>query len=388
MKRTAADAYRAEVAATPAAEKARARGLAAAKTDGETLRLVNHRRPFEMLDELPKAQMRQLRRLTRLNGAGKPSNLVHDEDWAPMQLVDVLDVATKTVTHQLYIWPYGCGALFDHGTVVQSGTIIQHGLQQKIDDIAFRRALAAAYAMAKPALAEVVDFDLDEKPDPMELERAAEAKLARTYERLAQLLGPSDEKYRDFDALTDEQQKAIRDAFRTVLVEPLAARGLASLGFPPVVRMRSWCDHSPRGPLESRAGKWPVWKWLKQATLGNIDEAEAIDAITRALPPDRVIVLAHQICQAFFDYDLWGQDLYERKPKPISTPVEKRTARFVAALVRAVGPDAPVKFARAMTEVNEDERWLMAAVASYALESKLLSPKQILERNDVRSRKR
>jgi hypothetical protein len=380
-------AYRQEVAATPAAQKAEAEGKRAAK-DGEILRLVNYRKPFEMLDRLPKAQLKQLTRLTRNNNAGKPANLVNHEDWAPMELVDVLDVAANTVTHQLYIWPWGSGELFVHDTTDRAAAIIQHGFtEQKVDDLAFRKALAAAYATAKPRLAEVVDFNLNPKPSQEQLEREETQRDDATYQELVKLVGKSDERYRDFEDFTPAQQKAIRAAVRSVGSAGLAARGVDSLGFPPETRLGSWSGHSERDHLETRAGKWPVWKWLKEAIAGRVGDADAVAAITQALSKQRTLRLGGDVCHWFYDYDLWGENLYDRSSGAVATPQERRVAGLIAAIVDAA--DLAVEYAAAVQQPSSKESGLlMAGVASLALAarakrrkerfpSELLSPKAL-----------
>lgn len=358
--------YRREVQATPAAKRAKAQARRVATRENR-LRLVNHRRPFELLPRLPRAQLAQLTRLTRQNQAGKPSRLVEHEDWAPMELVDVLDVPTGTVTHQLYVWPWGSGELFVHDTTTRAGVIIQHRfMQEHVDDLPFRRALAAAYATARPALAETIDFDLEPGPSAVETARAAELQLARTYADLVKVLGASDERYRDFDALTARQQKAIRTAFRTVVVEELAARGLAALGLPPAVRLRSWCGHSPPTVLERRAGRWPVWKWLKAAIAGSITSDEAITTIVATVTPDEILTLAGKACTAFYDYDLWGRDLDARRAGAPLTRQEARVARLLGALVDAAGEDAATQLARVASQPSDASPDLLAAVASFA----------------------
>jgi hypothetical protein len=124
------------------------------------LELVNHRRPFELLAKLPAAQKKQLAFLTKKNRAGTPEDCVDDEDWASMELVDVRDQVTKTITHQLYAWPYGSAALFPNDSAEQAAAIIQHAYQMSEGDLELRCALAAAYAAAP--IGDGIDFRLDE----------------------------------------------------------------------------------------------------------------------------------------------------------------------------------------------------------------------------------
>jgi hypothetical protein len=364
--------YRSQVAATPAAARAERQARSAAR-GAEVLRLVNHRRPFAMLDALPAAQRAQLTRLTRQNRAGKPSALVAHEDWAPMELVDVLDVASNTVTHQLYVWPWGSGELFVHDTTERAGVIIQHGFDQEVDDQPFRAALAAAYARAQPRLAETVDFQLDKPrpPTPAEIEDKDAATAAAAYARLAEALGPSDERYRDYAALTPAQQATIRAVFKSTLVQLITSRhDLRALGLPPECRLRSWCGHSPASELEQRAGRWPVWKWLLEARARRVTDAAAIEAITTARPRPAWPEIARMACEPFYDYGFWGELLLYEGGARVAGPEQARMVELLAQLVDESANDAAVGFAdRVKRDKVEPHVWsqALAAIAASAL---------------------
>lgn len=165
---TPASAYRAAVEQVPAAARARVEAADAAARWGAPLRFANLRRPFAMLAELAKPQREQLRKLATQNGYRHRSleQLASDPDWSPMELVDVVEVATGKITHQLYAWPYGAGALFEADTRNEVASIVQHSYPLSMGDLPLRRALAAAYALADPPLSELFEFRLDEEAAP------------------------------------------------------------------------------------------------------------------------------------------------------------------------------------------------------------------------------
>jgi hypothetical protein len=368
----AVSAYRAEVAATPAAARARAEGKRAAK-GAEVLRLVNHRRPFAILGQLGPAQRAQLTQLTRQNRAGKPERLVNHEDWAPMELVDVLDVASGAVTHQLYVWPWGSGELFVTDTTHSAGTIIQHGFALEIEDRPFRAALAAAYARASPALAETVDFQLDKPPAPTadEVESANAKAASAAYQRLVTALGVSQERYRVFEALTAAQQATIRDVFGKTIIELITSRhDVGALGLPPVVRLRSWCGHDGQTELEQLAGVWPVWKWLMAARLGEVTEAQAVEALTASKARAALPEIAWMACHPFYDYGLWGEVLQYEGGTRVAGPAQAKMAALLGRLVDEASPDAAVGFARRVKQEKVEKHvWgqARAAIAASAL---------------------
>ena len=368
----AVSAYRAEVAATPAAARAKAQGNRAAKGT-EVLRLVNYRRPFQMLGRLAPLQRAQLAQLTRQNRAGKPEKLVEHEDWAPMELVDVLDVASGTVTHQLYIWPWGSGELFVSDTTQRAGAIIQHGFDQEVEDLPFRTALAAAYARAEPPLAETVDFQLDKprKPTADETETADAKQAAAAYQRLAKSLGESLERYRVFEELSKAQQATIRDVFKTTIVGLITSRhDVGKLGMPPDCRLRSWCGHSPPSELERLAGAWPVWKWLMEARAGGVTEAQAVGAITKAVSRPAFLEIAWMACDPFYDYGFWGDVLQYEGGERLAGATQANMVRLLGRLVDEASWDSAVAFAnRVKKEKREPHVWsqALAAIAASAL---------------------
>jgi hypothetical protein len=356
-------AYRNEVDKTPAAKKAKQQGAAAAK-DGEVLRLVNYRKPFEILDALAKPQMRQLTRLTRQNSAGAPKKLVGHEDWAPMELVDVLDVASGTITHQLYVWPWGSGQVFVHDTTEPAGLIIQHSWDcYQHDNLPLRRALAAAYATAKPQLAETIDFQLDRKPPPAPGDAAKE--LDAIYQRLVKSLGKSKERFRLFEELTKEQQTVVLDVLRSAAggVEQMK---LEPLGLPPASEVRRWCGYAPQSVMEKLVEKWPVWRWLRAASRGEVKDAAVIAALSKALSKSEIHALAFAVCND--GYDVFYEAIKDKKGESAANALAERMIRLFASLVDTSGPSAAVDFAEfARLHLKKSVEFWLAAIASFAL---------------------
>ncbi len=164
------DAYLAAVEATP---KARAAAAAAAKlalaSEGPGLRIDNLRKPFETVDDLRPSERKQLDSLlAQEGGGGSIESAADNEEWSPMELVDVIDEASGKIRYQLYLWPYGSGALFEAGTVKNVANVCQHGFEMTgKDDKGLRVAMAIAFQRAKKKLniSEFVEFGLDEGGD-------------------------------------------------------------------------------------------------------------------------------------------------------------------------------------------------------------------------------
>jgi len=362
---SAVAAYRGAVEETPAARRARKEAAAAgAQQLVPTLRFESYRKPFEMLKKLRKPQQKQLALLTKNNRAGKPSDCVDDENWAPMELVDVADVASSEVRYQLYLWPWGSGHLFAHDSQTTVATIIQHSFDKGMEDLELRRALAAAYAAAKPKLKELVDFQLDRtasaaapKEQPWELAK----------KRLAKELGKSKERYRLFRDLKKEQKAAVVEIFKAIR-EDVWHEDLGAFGLPPLPAIHRWAEMEAPSLLERGAGKWPVWKWLKAATRGEVDERKAIGAIEKSLGEGDTSALVRLIVTRADDYDLFDRNAKHERGERYADENAEKVIRFLAALVDASGDDAAIAFAeRAQAHLAKKAEFWLAAIATFAL---------------------
>ena len=346
LRGSAASAYREAVEQVPAAAKARADAARAAKS-GATLRFANHRRPFEMLAKLPAAQKKQLQLLATNNEAGKIARLVSDEDWNPMELVDVVDIASGKTTHQFYVWPYGCGSLFAAGTTNQVATIIQHAYQLSDGDLPLRTALAAAYAQAEPKLAELVDFRLDEEAKPL-ADYDAGLKL------LTKALDHRD-RIRPWADLTKEQQALIRSVLGTRTSD---AYGISHFGIPTLPGLRRWMELEPPGPMEK------VYDALVE---GIAEPTKAVRSIVKTLPPEEISDVCVQIAQ-HDDYHLFTYSCTYTTGESHANAHVVRVIRLLAELIDASGDDRAVAFAkRAQAMLAKDAEFWLAAIATFAL---------------------
>ena len=123
------------------------------------LRLEHYRKPFEdSIDDLEPFEKKQLAQLASedLDGGGKLEDIFGSDDdeleLKHMEVVDVLD-AEDQIKFQLYLWPYGSGALFANGTTKLIGNVCQHHfelVEQK--GKAFVQDLAKAWAGGKKRL--------------------------------------------------------------------------------------------------------------------------------------------------------------------------------------------------------------------------------------------
>lgn len=368
--------YARQVALTPAAKRAKAQAkLAASEAGGQRLELRNHRRPFQILQQLPKPQYAQLAHLTKRNRAGTPKRCAKDADWVTTELFDVVDRVTGKVTHQLYVGMYATGGqLFEDGTLTTVATIIQHGFEMdpEQDDLGFRKALAAAYAVSTPMPGMHVDFRLDwvpTKATALELDQRARHEAA--LRKLEAALMPSTERYLVFDELTAAQQADIRE-----VVPHLDRFGLLTslgkLGLPRYAALAQWAGLVAPTPLEQRvpdaAGGWPAWKWLKAAQVGNIERQELLQHFRKHLGAEDVADIVWHVCRdAENGYELWMCDAGRIRAM---NAAQAEMIRLLAALIDGSGDDAAVAFAaRAEKFLIADGNascWL-AAVATFAL---------------------
>lgn len=159
-------AYRHAVEETPKMQQAARQAAKAAKDvkAGTGLRLENYRLPLVDEEARTASVTKQIMVLVKQEGgkAAKLDDVIDDEDWTPFELVDVTDVATGKVKFQLYLWPYGSGAAFEHGTIKNPWNICQHG-PDGLDDEELRGQLEAAWHRGKKQLKiqEMVDWASD-----------------------------------------------------------------------------------------------------------------------------------------------------------------------------------------------------------------------------------
>ncbi|MBA3459194.1 MAG: hypothetical protein H0T46_04480 [Deltaproteobacteria bacterium] len=358
--------YRKQVDVTPAAHRAKKQ---AAAVGGDRFVMTNLRQPFEILKQLPKPQRDQLTRLTKSNGAGTPAQCKDDEEWAPMELVDVVEDGRPA--YQLYVWPYGAAELFEHDTTTSVGKAIQHGFElEGDDDLELRQALAAAYA--KASFAETIDFQLDrvKSPTPPD-EKAIAANDKAAVERLRKVLGESTERYRLFEKLTKSQQAAIRNEYPHLAPDGWQLR-LESLGLPPYGALARWAGIAPPTTWERNAGTWPVWKWLKSAAHDEAAVDDAAGAVAKVLTIDEVNDLVWSLIGNSDDllvhYNMWGESLDHEFGETTASLYTGRLLRVLGALLDAAGDDVALDFAtRAVAQKRKRDFFALSTVASFAL---------------------
>lgn len=360
--------YRKQVDVVPAAQRAKEQ---AAAVGGSRFVMTNARQPFELLaaKKLPKPQHAQLAKMTKANGAGTPAQCKNDEEWAPMELVDVVENGRPV--YQLYVWPYGAAELFEHDTTTTVGKAIQHGFElEGDDDLELRRALAAAYA--KASLSESIDFQLDRvKPATPPDEKAIAANDKAAVERLRKVLGESTERYRLFEKLTKAQQQAIRDEYPN-LAPKLWERRLEELGLPPCSALARWAGIAPPSSWERVAGSLPVWKWLKSAAHDEVKVDDAVRAVAKVLGTDEINELVWSLLgtsEALLKhYNMWGEGLDHEFGESTMNAYTGRLLRVLGALLDAAGEDNALQFAtRAKAQKASQNFFALESVAAFAL---------------------
>ena len=184
-------------------------------------------------------------------------------------------------------------------------------------------------------------------------------------ERLRKALGYSKERYRLFAKLTKAQQQAVRDVYRDL--HPREHWGnYELLGVPPPPALGRWAGIEPPTILEQSAGKWPVWKWLKAASRGEVDVNVAARAVAGVLDQKQIADLAIATCVRAADdpdYELWTRWVDTERELTEGTA---GTIRALAALIDASGDDAAIQFAERV-EREKQSAFYLAAVATFAL---------------------
>ena len=142
------------------------------------LRLDNRRKPFagtlEQLDKGVRAQLADLVKqeeklpLEKVFARSQEEHEESETPWNALEVMDVIDVATSKPKYQLHLWPYGSGALFEHGKTKLLLNVIQHNIDfsgELAEDDAgdLVRDLEKAYKEGRKRLKidEMVDFDAD-----------------------------------------------------------------------------------------------------------------------------------------------------------------------------------------------------------------------------------
>ena len=96
---------------------------------------------FGEIKGFPRTHAAQLRALIKEEGRPDPDEPLRGE---------LLEVAQDgEVTHQLYLWEFGSGALFLANTTTKVGEVVQHGLTLDGDDPTLAAALVKAWPSAK-----------------------------------------------------------------------------------------------------------------------------------------------------------------------------------------------------------------------------------------------
>ena len=132
------------------------------------LRFERYRRPFKgKIGDIVGSDKEQIEQLLREEGGGDLkaafASIGKDDEqlWEHMELMDIVDDATDAPKYQFYLWPYGSGAIFEHGTTDVVVNVCQHGLDG-IEDApkGFARELERAWKVGNKRfrIQEMVDF--------------------------------------------------------------------------------------------------------------------------------------------------------------------------------------------------------------------------------------
>ena len=100
-----------------------------------SIRLDHYRKPFtQSIDALAPHERQQLEQLVReesglaLEKVFDPSFEDEEAPWPQLELCDVIDTKSGEPVFQLYLWPFGSGAIFRAGSLDLVANVCQHGL--------------------------------------------------------------------------------------------------------------------------------------------------------------------------------------------------------------------------------------------------------------------
>ncbi len=194
----------------------------------------------------------------------------------------------------------------------------------------------------------------------------AEVAFLETLKKLERSIGKSNDRYRDVNDFTEEQRALIVEAFGP-LRAPLLQLRVAELALPPLAALRRCAGLDPPSVYETMVGPWPAWRWLKRATLGDVEPAAAVEALARGLGPGAARELAMRVAARDDEYALF----VDHRRALVEGEREAFVARVLAllgGLVDASGEGEALAFARDVeATLARGPLFWAAAIASFAL---------------------
>ncbi|HEY4178940.1 MAG TPA: hypothetical protein VGM90_18965 [Kofleriaceae bacterium] len=126
------------------------------------LRLTNYRKPYELgaakFTDAQKAQFQALlaRNMDTPEGMTVAEAFASDDDelfFRYLEMIDVIDTETNEVVADLFLYPFGDGAVVHHGTQKMIAEIVQHYLNaHESTEKPWLAAFDAAWREASPTL--------------------------------------------------------------------------------------------------------------------------------------------------------------------------------------------------------------------------------------------
>lgn len=313
------------------------------------LRLEHYRLLLHTPQELDAQTHKQVTHLLLEEGGGSIPEATANEEWS-MERIDVVDAPGNT-RYQLYLWPFGSGALFAHASTELVANISHHDFAMRVDDPLVRNALASAWQEGKPRLGieEDVNFHAPEARSQTVAPRggiaeqiaglpATEAPNSEPWlearEHFYQLRDHLFAQWRPYPklrpaAITADQRALLKWAVPWKLARDLHLRGLFALG----QHNARALGLAPSGPsdlqVRVKGELLPLWCAVSDVASGHLEAAPVLAAF-QALPPAVALAAWTEIANGEA-YDLL--EAHPLSPKEVSIPrttsnVKQRTRLF------------------------------------------------------------
>jgi hypothetical protein len=225
-----------------------------------TLTLTNRRLPLSTAIALDSGEKAQLTAVLASEDAGTIARARKDEEWASLELVDVL--REGQLAYRLVLYPFGSGVLYEGNSTKILFDVVQHGIElHEGTPLTLVTELEAAFARdgKKLGIRESIDFDApNEKAKPLGPE---------------QILSVTEPKIASRQKLTDDEERAVFVALQgevSAIDGALTAARLTPLGRRLATVMakgsRFMIQHLGTMGLPGEPRALEVWLGLVQAT--------------------------------------------------------------------------------------------------------------------------
>ena len=317
---------------------------------GMTLTLTNRRLPLSTAIALDSGEKAQLSAVLASEDAGTIARARKDEEWASLELLDVL--REGQLAYRLVLYPFGSGVLYQGTTTKILFDVVQHGIElHEGTPLTLLTELKAAFARdgKRLGIRESVDFDAPkEKAKPLGHEQI----LAVTEPKIASRKKLTDDEARAVFRALKNEVRALEGPVRASRLSPLGRRlatvmakggrfmvqHLGAIGLPAEPRaLEVWLGLRPAAGLQQTIAvsglEQSILDHARAVVKGKLDGDGLIEAIA-ALDQDEAVAVLDRLLR--FDPE-------ERMSSFPWEVTETAAARWLVKLVNRLGDAAVTK---------------------------------------------